>query len=490
METGSAGTLADEERDRADAQPVVLGAGGRSAALAGAGIVNLVTALELTRSGYAVTVYDQAPDPRGDAHWTAYGCTRGGGDGRMFTLTEADSYNSRAWPGKDLLTRPISDRGWLVAKPGDLTGAELRWADAFHQIPPWLAESYNEDIFDVNRAAGTLWDKLRTTDPGLFTDTTGYRDGILRLYTEDDYYQWHLARNNRVGATRRALTAQQVRSGYPALADAESIAGGIEVVGFTVNIHKFVAKLVNLLEAGGVQFHWQTTVTSIEWDGGTATGLKTDQETIRADHYVVSPGAYGDELLNGTESHERIQGMLGVWLTVPNVEPRLDHSVKIARKGHRAEETNVTLATDENGDPVLVCGSGYGWTGLNPGNIDSAELDVLFDALEDTIRHFFPQAHQAAKDNGTLDASRRMCVRPWTSSCLGVFETKPARNGVLVVTGGHNTGGFTQSPVVAEAVLAAVQGREHLMHKRFHPLRLDRFYSTAGTGATSFRITS
>jgi D-amino-acid dehydrogenase len=161
--------------------------------------------------------------------------------------------------------------------------------------------------------------------------------------------------------------------------------------------------------------------------------------------------------------------------------------VKIARKGHRAEETNVTLGTGESGEPVLICGSGYGWTGLNPGNIDSAELDVVFDALEDTIRHFFPAAHAAAREAGTLDASRRFCVRPWTSSCLGVFETVPADGGgALVVTGGHNTGGFTQSPVVAEAVLAALAGRPHTMHTRYHPRRLERFY----TEADSFRITS
>ena len=64
--------------------------------LVGAGIVNLVTALYLVRHGYEVTVYDRAPDPRADAPWSAYGCTRGGGDGRMFTLTEADSYHHRS----------------------------------------------------------------------------------------------------------------------------------------------------------------------------------------------------------------------------------------------------------------------------------------------------------------------------------------------------------------------------------------------------------
>jgi D-amino-acid dehydrogenase len=474
--------LSDAERTWADAQPVTLGNGGTgSVTLVGAGIVNLVTALYLVRAGYRVTVYESAPDPRENAHWTAYGCTRGGGDGRMFTLTEADSYNSRAWPAGDLLLRPISEHGWRIAKPGDLSTTERHWADDFHRVPAWLADSYNADIFDMNRAGGAGWATLIEEDPGLFDDATGYQDGILRLFTDEEYFRWHVARNERVGATRRVLTPSDVSERYPALADAcadGTIAGGLEVVGFTVNIHGFLARLVDLLVAEGVGFRWHTPVTGIDWAApGQVGGVATATEVVRSDHYVLSPGVYGDAVLRGTLSHERIQGMLGVWLTVPNVEPPLAHSVKIARKGHAAEETNVTIGTGESGEPVLICGAGYGWTGLDAGNVDSGELEALFDALADTIRRFFPRSYAAARSAGTLAASRRVCVRPWTSSCLGVFETVPATGGVLAVTGGHNTGGFTQAPVVAEAVLAAFAGRPHPMHTRYHPSRLERFYS-------------
>jgi D-amino-acid dehydrogenase len=409
----------------------------------------------------------------------------------MFTLTEADSYNSRAWPGNDLLLRPVSAHGWRIAKPGNLSAAEQRWADDFHRMPGWLADSYNTDIFDMNRTGGTGWANLVESDPGLFGAATGYRDGILRLFTDEEYFHWHVARNDRVGATRRVLTPREVSDRYPALADAcaaGTVAGGLEVAGFTVNIHGFLARLVDLLAAEGVRFRWQTAVTGIHrGETGQVDGLVTAAGVVRSDHYVLSPGVYGDSLLRGTQSHERIQGMLGVWLTVPNVEPRLAHSVKIARKGHDAEETNVTLGTGESGEPVLICGAGYGWTGLDPGNIDSTELEAVYDALKDTIRRFFPESYAAARD--TLDHSRRVCVRPWTSSCLGVFETVPAAGGgVLTVTGGHNTGGFTQAPVVADAVLAAFEGRSHRMHTRYHPRRLERFYSVPD--AASWRITS
>ncbi len=469
--------------------------GMRSVTLVGGGIVNLITALYLVRHGYEVTLYDKAPDPRAKADWIEYGCTRGGGDGRMFTLTEADSYNARSrrsdGTSNNLLTLPVSNDGWRVSKPDDPLDLERQWVDEFHQLPTWLAESYNRDIFSVNQAARSQWTDLMRTDPALFGKSTGYREGILRLYLEADYFARHIIRNNRVGATRRVLTSGEVRDNYPALAaacDNGTVAGGIEVVGFTVNIHKFVAQLITLLESEGAELRWNTQVAGIQWERpGIVAGLETETALIRSHHYVLSPGAYGNELLRDTESHGKIQGMLGVWLTIPNIEPQLSKSVKIARNGHRAEETNVTLAIDESGGSTLICGSGYGWTGLDPQNIDLAQLDALFDGLDDTLRRFFPKAHEAARADGTLHESRQHCIRPWTASCLGVFERVAAMgHGVLIVTGGHNTGGFTQSPVVAEAVLAAFEGRQHPMHSRYHPRRLEQFYA----GATPAAMTS
>ncbi|MGH3830300.1 MAG: hypothetical protein ACRDRS_07570 [Pseudonocardiaceae bacterium] len=109
------------------------------------------------------------------------------------------------------------------------------------------------------------------------------------------------------------------------------------------------------------------------------------------------------ELLRGAASHGLIHGVLGIWLTTPNLEPRLEHSFKISRRGHRAEGVNVTVANDREGNPVLIFGSGCGW-----------------------------------KDSG-----------------------------VLIVTGGHNTGGFAQAPMIAEVVLAALRGEWHPMYNLF-----------------------
>jgi len=87
--------------------------GGGDVTLVGAGIVNLITALRLRQSGFGVSVVDACPDPRTDAHWSRYGCTNGGANARMFTLTEADVYRPGA-AGTTQFGVPVSGGGWRV----------------------------------------------------------------------------------------------------------------------------------------------------------------------------------------------------------------------------------------------------------------------------------------------------------------------------------------------------------------------------------------
>ena len=46
------------------------------------------------------------------------------------------------------------------------------------------------------------------------------------------------------------------------------------------------------------------------------------------------------------------------------------------------------------------------------------------------------------------------------------------KGGQLIITGGNNTGGFTQSPYIADAVLHTLQGKKHIMQTLFHPKRM------------------
>ena len=463
-----------------------------SVTVVGAGVVNVLTAHYLQREGYVVTLVDAGPDPRSRPSWRKLGCTSGGDDARMFTLSEADDYHFQgdavSEGMNDLFRRDVVARGWLTTSAECLGRDEERWVGDFENVPPWLARRYNRDIFAFNRESRSLWDRLIEMDPALF-EHIEYRPDILRIYSNLDHYRSAVERQRRIGALRRVLSPSQVAAHHPGLAEAVAhgeIAGGIEVVGFTVNVHKMMARLLDGLEANGAHIHWNTRASRVLRNrAGHVRGIAATDHVITSDHYVLSPGVYGGELLQGLRSHGHIHGVLGLWLRIPNREPKIEHSLKVGRKGHMAEDSNITVATDEHGNEILIIGSGYGYTGIDPKNIDSALLDRLFEAVENTAARLFPRAHAEAVATGMLRNSRKFCVRPWTASCLGVFEmVQTERDGVLVVTGGHNTGGFAQAPAVANAVLCALRGRHHDMHEHYHPDRLAGFLRhVAGRGA-------
>jgi len=92
--------------------------------------------------------------------------------------------------------------------------------------------------------------------------------------------------------------------------------------------------------------------------------------------------------------------------------------------------------------------------------------------LEDTARRFLPANLARAIADGTLNPSRKACVRPFTATGLGIFEVLGTEDGGrMVITTGHNTGGFTQSPSVAKAVLATLDGLLHPMQELYNPER-------------------
>lgn len=479
-----------EERCRASGPRVPLPqSAGRDVVLVGAGIVNLVTAWYLARAGHRLRILDARPDPRTALHWSAYGCSRAGGDARMFTLTEADDYHAKVagdrFTVNGVLRRSLDDGGWNV-RSAPFTGAEERWVSDFESVPCWLARIYDEDILSFNRESRGLWASLIEECPELFEDV-GHRPGILRLYTHRQQFEQSVLRHTGLGALQRVLDPEELRRRHPGLADAtDELAGGLEVPGFTVNVHAFIARLISRLQQAGAVFGWSTPVERLERaDDGRLQGLRVAGELVTADHYVLSPGTHGRELLAGTRSADKIHGVLGVWLTLPNLGPELRHSLKIARRGHLTEDANVTLGTDDRGRPTLVVGSGYGYLGAEGAGADPAELAKMFAAVEDTCRQFFPKAYAQASGDGSLERSRRVCVRPWTPANLGIFEALPTTaGGVGVITGGHNTGGFAQAPSVAEAVVAALAGLLYPMHELYDPQRLDRFLRPAAERGT------
>lgn len=455
--------------------------GGKNVVLVGAGLVNLITAHILQEAGYEVHLVDGGPDPREAAAWTAYGCSRGGDDARMFTLSEMNNYHDKqiSQTMNNQFQKRVIEQGWSLYCEGTLSRDEQRWVEDFERLPTWLAYQYNEDIFGFNRESHILWERWKHGDPELFS-ASFLREGIVRLFSDPTTFERKASIQHRLGACRRLLSPDEVAFEHPALADAVyngHIAGGIDEIGFTIRAHEFMRQLLDRLARGSAEFTWNQLAHNLLVDPqGKVKGIRSDGKVLEACHYVISPGAYGNTLLNGTRSHGKIHGVLGVWLTLPNIDPQLAHSLKIRRTGHITEAANITISTDTSGAPLLILGSGYGYTGVDPRNIEETLLEKMYQGLVDTAQKYFPGAYHAAVDAGGVESSFKYCVRPWTTTGLGIFETLVTEcGGKCVITGGHNTGGFAQSPAVAQAVLAALEGREHAMHHLYHPDRASAY---------------
>ncbi|KAI2616099.1 nucleotide-binding domain-containing protein [Hypoxylon sp. NC1633] len=450
--------------------------------LVGAGIMNLMTAELLAAHGYQVRVVDAGPDPRSCKDWTRLGVTNGGGNARMFTHTEADNCNERGSKiyqnMQPIFRRTVRDGGWSVKPPKDFTAAELAWVNAFEQIPAWLARTFKENIYEVNRESGNLWKEYIKTYPQLF-EGVGLCEDILRMYVEPVALDAAVKLNRQLGAIIQATSTEEFLSANPGFRPAAAsnhLSGGITVEGFTVNIHLFVAKLIDRITSLGGEFVWDCKVEGFQRNSqGEVTKLESQLGNLEANHFVVSPGVTGNALLNGTACENLIQGVLGIWLQIPNLHPQTQNSIKIHRRGHRVEDINVTVVKDaETGEDILIFGGGYGYVGLDRPPPDSPELAALFDELEQVARIYFPQGYAAAKERDTMypGGKRKFCVRPFTPTGLGVFERiHTASGGHLIITGGNNTGGFTQAPAVARAVLRALLGEHDPIHVLFHPDR-------------------
>lgn len=443
----------------------------------GAGVVNLIVAHFALREGHSVSFIDARPDPRRGAHWRRLGCSAGGGNARMFTLSEMDNYNCRSihddmnWQ----FSRSVRENGWNVIPSTELNADERHWIDSFENIPSWLADSYNEAIFRFNRESHPMWDRWISEEPELFAES-GLQPDILRVYSNQRHFETSRARQERVGAKLRDVSIDHLAEEQPILQPAIAagqIIGGVYVHGFTVNVHRFMMNLIDRFEQAGAEFRWDTEMTRIITSGeARIDGIELSTGERIGGNIVIAPGVYAGAALNGTGTQRQICAVLGAWLSLPDPEGGLRNSLKLARLGHITEDANVTVGWNEQGERCAIIGSGYGFTGFNPDNIDPDLLEAIYDGLKDTAATCFPEQFAAMMDAGTLNDTLKYCVRPWTPSGLGLFESFKSQESCVVIIGGHNTGGFAQAPAIGAAVVAAMRNERHQMHADYHADRL------------------
>jgi D-amino-acid dehydrogenase len=454
--------------------------------LIGAGVVNLITALELADLGWTVSLHDRMPDPR-DAGAevgprSELGATFGGEDARIFSFNEARHHLSRSPDhtagGRLPFRHTIANDGWLSCPAEQLDGDAQDWIAALERVPPWLTREYNADIIGFNIRSHAGWHRIFAQHHELLRGT-GFCGRLIRIYQTAVAFARGRAGEAEIGALQAELPLPELARLEPALEPAiaaGAVVGALRVHGFSLQVKTLSRNLVRHLAERGVALHWSSGLEAIGRDrSGRVDHVVLGGRTVRATSYVLSPGALGAALRAKVAALRPVGAMAGMWVVLPNREPRLTTPLKVGRRAFAstaaAEGANVIPGRDEQGRPVLFCSSGHGFVGIHPGAVAGADLAELARCIEDTVAELFPDKRAELESSRGGDALR-YCVRPWTPSGLGIFSAEEtAHGGGFLVTGGHNTGGFSQAPEIAAAVARTLEGAEHDMHRLYNPER-------------------
>lgn len=469
----------------------------------GTGAVGLMTAYYLNKAEFQVTCFDFGPDPT-DLHYDERmsSTTYRSGNARHVTATETSSLASSSRKG--LIYKTPFEGGWMSKDISQLTPPEKKWVDDFEYFTnhPEIIDRYNDDICAVNNKGKKLWHELIGDNKKIFENCglqlgvgifflnrkhfiKGEVDSMERAKSEADFEDLY---NPKV----KRLNLEEVRGAYPAFEDAfnnDLLVGGLTEDCITVNSIDFCANTINYLKSKGVVFRWGEFIFEMKRNGnGEVSGVTSAKgEMLTAEHYVFSTGWLTHGIFKDTRSEDKIMGVLGCWVTIPN--PGLEAETLVAHafdpksyvpkcfsgpfKIDAPEPTNYINATLE-GSKLIVSG-GYGFIGNDVTNIPNIKwpgVQAQFKHFEDIVKKIFPKAYEEAEITGSLD--RRMCARPVTACGLGVFEEIKSTEGKTIIVGANAAGGFTQAPALAEAVVDSLQNKNNEIHKMYHPERLLR----------------
>jgi len=420
----------------------------RKVNVVGSGIVGLLSAYYLSQSGFKVSVFDAGPNPLTDYNKDKAGATFSGGNARHVSATETSPHASLSMTGQIYISG--NKGGWLAKDERNLTLAEKAWMDEFELVTqsPDLFTQFTKTVINVNNLGKDLWRKLMAQDPDLFTNVQ-IQQPLTVFFLDEPTFK---SENNVETAANPLyppipLTKKEIAKEYPVMANAVRkgiIAEGLVLDGFALNAISFCKKIIRRLQSQGVSFFWDTEVRSLH-------------ELNSANYYLISTGVRKQDFLRGTSSHQKIMGVAGVWIRIPN--PGLKKAFKIACP-YPTGYINGTL----EGNNLLLSG-GYGFIGQDYLDRQKPGIKTLFEDIKRNVQSVFPESFKKSLREDSLD--ERVCIRPMKPSGLGVFEVMEKGKSKAIFTGANSAGGFTQAPVLAAAVLDILNGKDSFLIKAF-----------------------
>ncbi len=359
----------------------------------GGGVIGVTSAWYLARRGVKVTVIDQHAAP---ALGTSYA-----------NAGQISPGYSTPWPAPGI---PLKALKWLFQRHAPLS---IRADGTLHQLR-WLAtmlancsaERYAINKERMLRLAEYSRDCLRHLREELNIQYEQRSAGTLQLFRTREQFaaaRHDIAILEKLGIPYELLEPAQLGRAEPALDRARhNLAGGLRLPNDeTGDCHLFTQHLAEAAAKLGVTFMFDRHIEAIETRAGRITGVRTTNDVLTADAYLLACGSYSRELLMPLGLNIPLYPVKGYSLTVPianhaaaPVSTVLDETYKIAitrfderiRVGGMADLVGFDLSIAKQRRETLemitndlfpgggVMQQGQYWAGLRPMTPDSTPI--------------------------------------------------------------------------------------------------------------------
>jgi len=282
------------------------------------------------------------------------------------------------------------------------------------------------------------------------------REGILHIFSKQkdfDHAGEQARFQEKLGCRADIVNTQKCIQLEPMLEHAgKPIVGGIfqpldesgDAFIFTQELAKLSAK-----EHKAV-FHYNTTIHSIDQEGGKITSVTTDKGVFKADAYIVSLGSYSPIYLKPLGIHVPIYPMKGYSITFPtnHYTPQMsltdgEHKIVYSRLGDRLRVAGTAEFAGHNTD-------------IRPERIAP---------IVRAVKELLPKCEYDAP------LSEWACLRPSTPDGPPVIGKTKYPN--LYMNTGHGTLGWTQAAGSAALITDVIEG--HNTEISLDGLTLDRY---------------
>jgi D-amino-acid dehydrogenase len=404
-------------------------------AVLGGGVIGTTSAWYLARAGHEVTVYERQG---------AAGLETTFANGGQISVSHAEPWANPNAPRKILRWLGREDAPLLFRLRAD--NQQWLWGLRFlFECLPGRTARNTRDLLALAIYSRTHLRELRR-DLGLQYDEL--TRGILHFYTDEADFDLAIGQAEimrAMGVEREVKTVAESVAIEPALSHvAPRLVGATYTAGDeSGDAMKFTQALACAAEDGGVRFRYDCPIKTLVCEGGRiASMIVSDEEgqdeSVRADAYVVCMGSYSALLLRSVGLSVPVYPAKGYSITIPLEENDVAPTVSLTDEAHKIVFSRLGMRLRVAGTAEL---NGY----------DTSVNTVRCEALVKRTFDLFPRAGHGER------AEYWAGLRPSTPNNLPLIGVTRYPN--LYLNTGHGTLGWTMACGSARALADILSGK-------------------------------